>query len=108
MKKRKKNKKNKFMRIPRILGILYIIFISLFALDTPFGIGFLIHLIPSFILIGCLIFAWFKPKIGGILFILAGIGTIIAFNTYRQLISFLTISIIPMIIGVLFFFLKKK
>ncbi len=108
MKKRKKSKKNKFMWVPRILAILFIVFISLFALDTPFGIGFFIHLLPTFIFSGCLILAWFKPKIGGILFGLAGIGTIIVFNTYRQLISFFTISMIPIVIGILFFFSKKK
>lgn len=104
-----KKKKLKLIWIPRILAILYIIFISLFALDVPIlSMGFLIHLLPTLILSGCLIVAWFKPKIGGILFALAGIGTIIVFNTYRELITLFTISIIPIIIGILFFFLKKK
>ena len=104
----KKNKKINYIWIPRILAILFIIFISLFAFDTPFGIGFLIHLLPTFILLGCLIVAWVKPKIGGVLFGLAGIGTIIVFNTYRELISFFIISVIPIAIGVLFYLLKKK
>jgi hypothetical protein len=101
-------KKIRYTWIPRTLAILFIILISLFALDTPFGIGFLIHLIPSFIFIGCLIVAWFKPKIGGILFGLVGIGTIIFFDTYRELISFIIISVPPIVIGILFYFIKKK
>ncbi len=103
----KKLKKIKWIWIPRILTILYIIFISLFAFDTPFGIGFLIHLLPTIIFSGCLIVAWFKPKIGGILLGVAGIGTIILWNTYRELLVFFVFSTIPIIIGILFFFLKS-
>ena len=62
----------------------------------------------TFIFTALLIFAWFKPKIGGILYTLAGIGTIIVFNTYRELFTFLVISLIPVIIGALFWFSKKK
>jgi hypothetical protein len=68
--------------IPRILCILAILFISMFALDSfdpgltiwqQIG-GFLIHLIPTYILIAFLITAWKWELIGGILFILLGIG----------------------------------
>lgn len=104
-----KNKKNKLKIIwlPRFLAVLYILFLSLFAFDTPFGIGFLIHLIPSFILIAILIFTWKEPKIAGTSLVLFGIGTIIFFNTYRELISFLVISLIPISIGLLFYFQKN-
>ena len=53
----------KYIWIPRILTIAFIIFISLFALDS-FGtsdpwymevLGFLIHLIPTYILLAILI-----------------------------------------------------
>jgi hypothetical protein len=68
--------------LPRILVIIFILFISLFALDAfsepnSFWMnlaGFLIHLIPSFILIGILIFAWKFEEYGGILFFFLGIG----------------------------------
>ena len=67
---------------PRILCILAILFISMFALDAfdpkltlMQQIGdFLIHLIPSFVLLACLIVAWKWELIGGILFTLIGIG----------------------------------
>jgi hypothetical protein len=108
---KKKNKKNnlkeKLIWIPRSLAILYILFLSLFALDTPFGIGFLIHLIPSFILIAFLIFSWKESKLAGTLFGLFGLGTIIFFNTYRELISLIVISLIPILIGVFFYFQKN-
>ncbi len=96
-------KKIKPAWILRILAILFIAFITLFAFDASSFVGFLIHLLPTLIFSGCLVIAWFKPKIGGILFAFAGAGTIIVFNTYRELVPFLAVSVIPIIIGVLFF-----
>lgn len=67
---------------PRIICILAILFISLFALDSfspdltiwqQIG-AFLIHLIPSFLLLVLLIVAWKREFIGGIIFTLIGLG----------------------------------
>ena len=67
--------------LPRILCILAILFVSMFALDA-FAPGltiwqqigdFLIHLIPSFVLLAFLIVAWKWELIGGILFTIIGI-----------------------------------
>ncbi len=66
---------------PRILGILAIIFISLFAFDafsedSTFWqnlAGFLLHLIPSFVLIALLIFAWKQELWGGTAFTVLGL-----------------------------------
>ena len=87
--------------IPRILSILAIAFVCLFALDS-FDHGsiseqiqaFLIHMIPSFILMIILAIAWRRELIGGILYILIGIilSTFIFIHNYRMnnlfLISF--------------------
>ncbi|MDX9930188.1 MAG: hypothetical protein RBS37_10095 [Bacteroidales bacterium] len=67
---------------PRILCILAILFISMFAFDAfsegrSFWenlAGFLIHLIPSFVLIALLIVAWKWELVGGIIFGLIGLG----------------------------------
>ena len=67
---------------PRILCIMAILFVSLFALDSfdprlslLQQIGeFLIHLIPSFVLLACLIVAWKWELIGGIILASIGIG----------------------------------
>jgi hypothetical protein len=68
--------------IPRIICILAILFISLFALDSfspdltiwqQIG-AFLIHLIPSFVLLALLIVAWKWEFIGGIIFTAISIG----------------------------------
>ncbi|MBI1782066.1 MAG: hypothetical protein HYR66_11965 [Sphingobacteriales bacterium] len=67
--------------LPRLLAIFAIAFISSFALDAfapgltlwqQLG-GFLMHMLPSFLLIIFLIIAWHKQFIGGILFILTGL-----------------------------------
>ncbi len=39
--------------------------------------GFLIHLAPSFALIGVLALAWTRPRIGGALFIVAGLSPLV-------------------------------
>lgn len=65
---------------PRVICILAILFVSMFALDAfaP-GLtirqqlaGFLIHLIPSFVLLALLIIAWKWELAGGVLFIAVG------------------------------------
>jgi len=68
--------------LPRIMCILAILFVSLFALDAfspeltfwqQIG-AFLIHLIPSFILLVLLLVAWKWELIGGIIFTIIGLG----------------------------------
>jgi hypothetical protein len=66
---------------PRILCILAILFISLFALDSFSSertfwqniSAFLMHLIPSFVLLAILIVAWKWENIGGIILIIVGV-----------------------------------
>lgn len=67
---------------PRVLGILAILFISMFALDAfepdltiwqQLG-GFLMHLIPSFVLLLVLLIAWKREMLGGIIFLVLGLG----------------------------------
>jgi hypothetical protein len=66
--------------LPRIICILAILFISMFSLDA-FAPGltlwqqlgaFMIHNIPSFVLLAFLIFAWKRELTGGIIFIILG------------------------------------
>ena len=114
--------------LPRILCILAILFVSIFALDAfspelslwqQIG-AFLIHLIPSFILLALLILAWKREFIGGIIFILIGLGLspIVFSHNYRMNHSvvmsigiILTITIPFAIVGILFIvshYRKKK
>ena len=67
---------------PHILCVLAILFISMFALDAFEGNasiwqkigGFMIHFIPTYILIATLVIAWKWERIGGILYCLIGLG----------------------------------
>jgi len=75
-------RKKTLLWLPRILCIVAILFVSMFALDAfepgvPFSqqlLGFLIHLIPSFVLTIMLVIAWKWELTGGILFIITGLG----------------------------------
>jgi hypothetical protein len=113
---------------PRVLFILAVLFVSMFALDAfdpklsiwqQIG-GFLIHLVPSFILTGLLIFAWKYELVGGIIITALALGTApsLFVGNYRGNHSvWISLGVIAMInmpfiiTGVLFilsFFLKKK
>lgn len=73
--------KNLFHWAPRILTIVSILLISMFALDS-FSSGvpllkqigaFLMHLIPSIVLLAILAVAWNHRLTGGIIFIITGL-----------------------------------
>jgi ABC-type Na+ efflux pump permease subunit len=114
--------------LPRIICILAILFVSMFALDAFESnqtiwqqIGdFIIHLIPSYVLIALLIVSWKWELIGGIIFTLIGVGfsPFIYQHNYNMNHSvWISLEIILMItlpfivVGVLFIinhFTKKK
>jgi hypothetical protein len=104
---------------PRILAIVAILFISIFALDAfepgrPFSeqlVAFLIHLVPSFILLAILLLAWKRELAGGILFALIGLATTpwVFMHNYRMnhsiwmsLLIILMITIPFVVVGGLF------
>jgi hypothetical protein len=95
--------------MPRAIGVLYAAFISIFALDawgTGAGFweelaGFLIHLIPTFLVIIALVIAWKWPRVGGFLFM----GLAVAFTLFfgwREIEILLLLALPLAIIGVLF------
>jgi hypothetical protein len=113
---------------PRILCILAILFISMFAMDSfdpkltfwqQIG-GFLIHLIPSFILVVFLFVAWKWELAGGIIFMAIGFGLspfIYTMNYHMNHSVFMSLGIILMInfpliltggLFILSHFMKKK
>lgn len=73
---------------PRIICILAILFISLFALDSfeqgrtlwQNLLAFLIHLIPSFVLLVMLIIAWKWERAGGFIFLITGCVLVILYG----------------------------
>ena len=94
---------------PRVLGILFALFISLFALDVfsvqePFLeqlLAFIIHLIPTVIVMGALFIASKNGVIGGVIFLLIGSAYIFQTRGAGWAIP-LTFGGIPILIGILF------
>lgn len=104
--------------LPRCFAIGYIIFLSLFSLDVFTGtsplsvvlMGFLIHLIPSYILLIALIVAWKKETVGGVFFLFLAVAFTLFFQTYTEVGYFILISIPIFFIGFSFlsdFFISK-
>jgi hypothetical protein len=95
---------------PRIIAILQICFIGIFSLDVftegydaiEVIVGFLMHNIPSFILIALLLVAWKWPLKGGVGFLLLGGLSVLFFNTFAQPIVFLIVSLPVIVTGALF------
>jgi len=104
---------------PRVLTILAILFVSMFSLDAFHAgvplktqvLDWLMHMIPSFVLIIILVIAWKWEKIGGIIFLSLGL----AFSPYvfwgnysmnhsiwMSLLIILTITLPFVLVGVLF------
>ena len=112
----------------RILFILVILLISLFALDSfspersfwQNTAAFLVHLIPSIILLAVLIIAWKWEKIGGIIVVFVGLAAgifLFIFNYKRNhsvatsIYVTLTIAMPLVLAGILFItshYRKKK
>jgi len=80
--------------LPRIICILAICFVSIFALDAfdpnltmwQQLQAFMMHLIPSFILLAILLIAWKWELVGGTIFLIIGIGLspLIYMHNYRM------------------------
>jgi hypothetical protein len=113
----------------RILGILAILLISLFSLDSFSSertfwqntTAFLMHNIPSFVLLASLIIAWKWEKVGGIILTIIGIAFsifIFVFNYKKNhfpvkicLLATLALAIPFVLAGILFIlshYRKKK
>lgn len=109
--------KNKILCwIPRVLAILFIVFISLFALDAfseegsfwQILLGFLIHLIPTVILVVLLVVAWRCQTVGGWLYLALGLVFTFYFDTYEHMITFFVVSGPLFLIGILFLISAMK
>lgn len=96
----------------RILLIIMILFFALFSLDVfeegggfwDMVAGFLMHNIPSFVMIIILIIAWKREHIGGILLMLGilGFGVFLLFRMDHFMYGTVIMLGIPFLIGALF------
>lgn len=114
--------------LPRVICILAILFVSMFALDAFSPnltiwqqiLAFIIHLVPSLILLIVLLIAWKWELVGGIIFIVIGLSLspFIFFHNYKMnhsiwmSLGIISIITLPFIIaGILFVishFRRKK
>lgn len=109
----KAKSKPKLLRIPKILSILYILVLTILSLDAFSGnisffqqvIQFLIHMVPVFVLLGILMTAWNRPKLGGTLFLVTALVLTICLKTYLHISSFFATSFPLCLIGLLFILL---
>jgi hypothetical protein len=88
------------------LAITYTLFISIFALDAiaDSPIAFIMHLVPTFILVAAIMLAWRNSRAGGIAFIVLGIVFTLWFHTFRHALSFMLLSVPLVVLGTLFLY----
>lgn len=102
--------KPQLLRIPKVLSILYILILAYLSLDVFYNempilqllTRFTLQMVPTFILSIITIVAWYSSKIGGILFIAAGITVTLLFDTLSKMSHFFSSSFVLILIGVLF------
>jgi hypothetical protein len=101
---------------PRAASILIIFFISLFSLDvfdmeaSPLELlgGFLIHNIPSIVMLVLLIFAWKRPAVGFVAFIVAGALFAIFFVRDFYALPNLILFVFPILLIAFLFYVDWK
>ncbi len=94
--------------LPRLLAGLYALFLSLFAFDSWEGVGFweglagfLIHLLPVYLVALALVVAWRWRALGGLLFVVLAAGFTLVFG-WREPATLLLLALPPVVIGGLF------
>jgi hypothetical protein len=96
--------------VPRVLGILFILFVSLFSLDV-FGTGagfwdtllaFVMHNIPTFLLLAVLLLAWRWEWIGAVGFWGFVVWFVLQSRGESSGLSLLLLGGIPFVIGLLY------
>ncbi|MBU4353333.1 DUF2070 family protein [Candidatus Parcubacteria bacterium] len=102
---------------PRILSIAFILFLSLFAFDVfeeysgwQVILGFLIHLLPSFILLAVILIAWKYDLVGAIAFLGSAVFYVFMVGFDRPWSWYIGISGPAAVVGILFFlsWLQKR
>ncbi|MBN1823187.1 MAG: hypothetical protein JW803_02585 [Endomicrobiales bacterium] len=93
--------------IASITGFVFAGFLGLFALDTPFGLGFFIHLIPSLLIVIACAAGLKNALAGGISTAVLFVVFTFFFHTWRAPAPFLIVSLPLFIISALFLFSAK-
>jgi len=95
--------------LPRILSLCFVLFLSLFALDIfseykgwESILGFLIHLIPSFVLLVIAIISWEYDLVGAIAFLGSAVFYVLMVGFGRPWSWYAGISGPATLVGILF------
>ena len=101
---------------PRLAAIMITFFMSLFSLDV-FGEGasplevlgaFLMHNLPSFVMILFLVFAWKRPVVGFVVFLIAAIAFTVFFVRDFYAIPNLLLFVFPLLLIASLFYADWK
>jgi len=100
----------------KILAILYAGLFTVFAVlsgaENIDGVkGLLLNLpnVAPWLLVWVALFvAWKSPRLGGILFLLLAVASMLFFNSYKEIILFSVISLPLIVIGILFLIKTKN
>lgn len=101
---------------PRVAAMLIIFFMSLFSLDvfemgvSPLQVlgAFVMHNIPSFLMILFLVFAWKRPAVGFVVFLIAGVAFTIFFVRDMYALPNLLLFVFPILLIASLFYADWK
>ncbi|MBD3157094.1 hypothetical protein GF369_04680 [Candidatus Peregrinibacteria bacterium] len=99
--------------IPRVLSIAIAGFFFMMSFDeTVFSVGFLMHNIPTAIIITIIAIWWKNSLKSSIAFLVLGLTTIFFFNTYRHMQAVLIVTMPFAVVSLLhllnYYFLERK
>ncbi|MFH0961203.1 MAG: hypothetical protein V1820_00800, partial [archaeon] len=89
--------------LPRILAVAFALFIELFAFDSESPLGFLMHSLPSVIVLAVAFLSWKRSSFGAWGFLLLGTAFTLFFRTWKSPFSLLLISGPLFLTSVLYF-----
>ena len=101
---------------PRVAAIMIVLFTSLFSLDVfeieapPLQLlgGFILHSLPSIAMIVLLVFAWKRPVVGFVAFIIAGVLFAILFVRDIYALPNLLLFVFPILLVAFLFYADWK
>jgi len=90
-----------------LAGFLSLFSMDVFVEDSGVGemtLGFVIHMMPVWVMLGILIWGWNRSKLLGMMYLILAVGFGWFFHAYREWSTFLLVVGIPSLIGVLFWY----
>ncbi len=98
--------KDRFILAMKLLAIAFGLFLMLFSFDV-FGegsileqmIGFVIHSLPSILILAAVAVFWRKPWVMGSVLIAVALFLAVRFRLYKEIVSFVTVCLPPLVAG---------